>query len=166
MLLALLERQSKPGQSIGWDELVVGHDFALVGPSEIQAWARPRAWEGPACRRLAALEGPDLERFEAALWAAATEATGKAPRPGGHRWARAQDRWRVALLMDALAAPLTPEALAVAVEQIYDQVGCPEDMLDLWQRTSPWENRPGRADQRKVEAFVRERAEQVAQSVA
>ena len=166
MLLNMLERQSRPGQAVGWDEVVVGYDFALVGPSDIQAWARTRAWEGPACRRLADLEGAGLERFEAALWAAATEATGKAPRPGGQRWARAQDRWRVALLMDALAAPLTPEALAVAVERIYDQVGCPEDMLDLWHRHSPWENKPGRADHRKVEAFVLQRAEEGPRSVA
>ncbi len=158
MLIALLERQSNPGQSIGWDEIVVGHDFGLLGPTDIQAWARPRAWEGPACRRLAGLEGADLERFEAALWDAATEAAGKAPRPGGSRWANAQDRWRVALLMDALASPLTPEALAVAVERIYDQVGCPEDMLDLWHRPSPWEKKPGRADHGAVEAFIRQKA--------
>ena len=155
MLIALLERQAEPGQSVGWDELVVGHDFALVGPSDIQAWVRAGAWAGPACRRLAELDGADLERFEAALWEAATEATGKAPRPGGQRWARAQDRWRAALLRDALASPLTPDALAVAVEHIYDQVGCPEDMLPLWHRPSPWERKPGHADPLAVAAFVR-----------
>jgi len=155
MLIALLERQSEPGQAVGWDELIVGHDFALVGPSDIQAWVRAGAFAGPACRRLADLEGADLERFEAALWEAATEATGKAPRPGGNRWARAQDRWRVALLRDALASPLTPDALAIAVERIYDQVGCPEDMLSLWHRPSPWEHKAGHADQLTVEAFIR-----------
>ena len=58
MLLQLLERQSRTGQPVGWDELVVAYDFALVGPSDIQAWARTRAWEGPACRRLVTASRP------------------------------------------------------------------------------------------------------------
>ena len=159
MLIALLERQAQPGQPVGWDDLVVGYDFGLVGPERLQAWVRAGNWDGGACRRLAALEGAGLDRFEEALWAAATEATGKAPRPGGQRWAKAQDRWRVALLRDALASPLTPEALAAAVEHIYDQVGCPEDMLALWQRPSPWKKKAGRADPRVVEAFIQRRVE-------
>jgi len=158
MLIALLERQ---GITPGWDDLVSGYDFGLLGPAEIQAWVRPR-WDGPAARRLADLEGPGLERFEAALWEAATEAAGKAPRPGGTRWAAAQDRWRLALLRDALAAPLSPEALAVAVERIYEQVGCPEDMLSLWQRPSPWEKKPGHSDQHVVENFIQRETERAA----
>ena len=62
MLIALLERQSEPGQAVGWDELIVGHDFALVGPSDIQAWVRAGAFAGPACRRLADLEGGATHR--------------------------------------------------------------------------------------------------------
>jgi hypothetical protein len=39
-------------------------------------------------------------------------------------------------------------------------------MLDLWHRHSPWENKPGLADHRKVEAFVLQRAEEGPRSVA
>jgi len=152
--ISLLERQSRTHSPIGWDEIVVGHDFGLLGPLEIQAWARAQGLQGPCCRRLAELEGPGLAQFEEALWAACSECTGKVPRPGGNRWARAQDRWRVALLKDALASPLGPEALAVAVESIYERVGCPEDMLELWQRHSPWQQRQGSADRSAIARFL------------
>ena len=152
--IKLLERQSPAGSPIGWDEIVVGHDFGLLGPEDIQAWALARDG-GPCCATLAGLAGDRLERFEEALWAACLECTGKVPRPGGRRWARAQDRWRVALLKDALESPLSPEALAVAVESIYERVGCPEDMLGLWQVRSPWQPRPGHADRAAVASFLR-----------
>jgi hypothetical protein len=155
--ISLLTRQSPDGAPIGWDDLVVGHDFGLLGPDEIQDWARERPDPGPACQALAALEGPALLRFEEALWAACTEAGGKVPRPGGRRWARAQDRWRVALLRDAMASPLSAEALAVAVENIYEKVGCPEDMLGLWQHHSPWQGRQGGADRDAITRFLRRR---------
>ena len=153
--LGLLARQSPADVPIGWDEVVVGHDFGLLDPDEIQAWARERECPGPRCRELAALAGEGLARFEEALWAACAEGAGKVPRPGGMRWSRAQDRWRAALLQDALAAPLSPEALAVAVESIYERVGCPEDMLGLWQRHSPWQGRQGGADREAVARFLR-----------
>ena len=150
--LALLDRQ---GTDIGWDEIVVGYDFGLLGVGEIQDWLRGRACEGPMGEALAALEGDRTLRFEEVLWAACGEATGKVPRPGGKRWAGAQDRWRVALLKDAMEAPLSPEALAVAVETIYERVGCPEDMLGLWKRPSPWEKKLGVADRQAIADFVR-----------
>jgi hypothetical protein len=153
--LGLLARQSPDRAAIGWDEIVVGHDFGLLDQAEIQAWAREREDPGPCCLGLAALDGERLARFEETLWAACVEATGQVPRPGGRRWARAQDRWRAALLQDALASPLSPEALAVAVESIYERVGCPEDMLGLWQRHSPWQRRQGGADRDAVARFLR-----------
>jgi hypothetical protein len=152
--LELLKRQTpKP---ITWDEIVVGYDFGILGPTEIQAWAAYQG-EGPLCRQLADLQGERMTYFEEALWAAAAEATGKPPRPGGQRWAAAQDRWRVALLSDALEATLSPEALAVVVENIYETVGCPEDMLHLWKRTSPWQKLAPVADRRAIEAFLAEK---------
>ena len=150
--LPLLLRQSPPGAAPGWDEMLVGHDFSLLAPEEIQAWVRGLALPGEACRALVALEGEALAGFERALWEAVTEATGKTPRPGNTRWAKAQDRWRVALLKDALESPVSAEALAVLVEAIYEAVGCPEDMVGLWRRLGP--SRPT-ADHEKIKAFIR-----------
>ena len=151
--ISLLARQSTT--PIGWDEVVVGHDFGLLLPDEIQRWILEQGFQGPCCQELAALEGERLSRFEENLWAACAECTGKVPRPGGNRWAKAQDRWRVALLRDALEAPLSPEALAIVVESIYERVGCPEDMLGLWQRHSPWQQRQGSADRSAIARFLR-----------
>jgi hypothetical protein len=153
--LPLLLRQTAPGAPPpSWDEMLVGHDFGLLGPKEIQDWVRAQAFPFASCQILAELEGPALDGFEKALWTAITEATGKAPRPGGNRWAHAQDRWRVALLKDAVESPVSPAALAVLVEAIYEAVGCPEDMLELWHR--PYRAQ-GTADRAKVEAFLRRR---------
>jgi len=151
--ISLLARQSTT--PIGWDEVVVGHDFGLLLPEEIQRWALEQGFQGPGCQELAALDGERLSRFEESLWAACAECTGKVPRPGGNRWAKAQDRWRVALLRDALEAPLSPEALAIVVESIYERVGCPEDILGLWQRHSPWQQRQGSADRSAIARFLR-----------
>jgi hypothetical protein len=152
--LPLLQRQTAPGAPPpSWDEMLVGHDFGLLSPDEIQGWVRAQEFPFESCRTLAALEGEGLVCFEKALWDAITEATGKAPRPGGQRWAKAQDRWRVALLKDALESPVSPEALAVLVEAIYEAVGCPEDMLDLWRRPAAGPSK-GTADREKVQAFL------------
>ena len=125
--------------------------------SQIQLWATSQAPAGEAWQALLSLEGAALERFERALWNAAAEATGKTPRPGGKRWARAQDRWRVALLKDALEAPVSAEALAVLVEAIYETVGCPEDMLGLWRRPVGRGQGGGESDRAKVAAFIERR---------
>jgi hypothetical protein len=160
-MLALFERQTPDGPRVGWDEIVVGHDFGLLDPAEIQAWVRQRGPEGPRAQELVQTAATD--RFEEQLWAVCAEATGSSPRPGGRRWAAAQDRWRLALLKDVLEAPLSAEALAVAVEAVYERVGCPEDMLGLWKRPSPWERRPGTADRKVIADFIgrnsRERVE-------
>jgi hypothetical protein len=155
--MALLDRQW--GTPIGWDEIVVGYDFGFLCPAEIQDWLRSQGTEGPLCQELAELEGDRTLRFEEKLWAACGEATGKVPRPGGRRWARAQDRWRLALLKDVLEAPLTPEALAVAVESVYERVGCPEDMLGLWKPSNRWEKTQGSADREVILQFLKRRDE-------
>jgi hypothetical protein len=152
--ISLLERQSRGNAPVGWDEIVVGHDFGILAPAEIQGWVLDQAVPGPQAHRLAWLAGADLAGFEEVLWAACAESTGKVPRPGGRRWSAAQDRWRVALLKDAMASPLSPEALAVVVESIYERVGCPEDMLGLWQRHSPWQQRQGSADRAAIARFL------------
>ncbi|MCE1228034.1 MAG: hypothetical protein LWX11_00870 [Firmicutes bacterium] len=150
--LALLERQSQGAST--WDDVVVGYDFGFLKPEEIQHWVRASADEGEACERLRSLVDPGLQCFESCLWQAAAEATGRAPRPGSRRWAQAQDRWRVALLRDLLEAPLTLEALGVAVETLYERVGCPEDMLGLWSGSAPWSQGPTLAQRAAIEAFV------------
>jgi len=155
--LGLLARHCSRNNPPGWDDLLVGYDFSILDLEEIQAWVRAQNLPGVACAALVALDGEGLLAFETALWAAVTEATGQTPRPGGRRWARAQDRWRVALLKEAVAAPVSAEALAVLVEAVYDTLGCPEDMLDLWQRHAGWERREGAADRAKVLEFIRRR---------
>ena len=61
------------------------------------------------------------------------------------------------LLKDVLEAPLSPEALGVAVETIYESVGCPEDMLGLWEITAPWSRQPPRGDREAIARFVNRR---------
>lgn len=135
----------------GWDDMVAGHDFGFLDPSGIQAWA---PGDGPAAARLRALAGEDLSTFEAHLWAACAEAVGKTPRPGSGRWARAQDRWREALLREALAAETTLTQLARRVERLYEQVGCPEDMLGMLRPSQPWSGTPATVDPLAVQQFL------------
>jgi hypothetical protein len=121
--------------ALTWDDLVTGYDFGLLTSQEIQAEA---PGTGLAVQRLRALSGSGLSTFEAHLWAACAEAEGKTPRPGSSRWALAQDRWRTALLREALTLEKTSAQLARSVEQIYEQVGCPEDMLTMLKPSQPW----------------------------
>ena len=134
-----------------WDDLVTGHDFGFLGPAEIQAWARG---DGPATLRLKALAGEGLRTFEAHLWAACAEAVGKTPRPGSARWSQAQDRWREALLREALATETTAAQLAVKVERLYEQVGCPEDMLGMLRPSQSWSGTPATVDPQAVQQFL------------
>ncbi len=150
--LEILHRQT-PGP-LGWDDILVGHDFGFLSPEEIQSWARSRPIQGEAASRLAALRGEELEAFEPALWAACLEATGKVPRPGDRRWLAAQDRWRLALLKDLLATDLTPKALAIAIEALYERVGCPEDMLALLSPSVAWAGKAAVVDPLAVAAFL------------
>jgi len=156
--LALLQRQSPNLEPIGWDEVVVGYDFGFLKPEEIQSWVRDAGFTGEHCSHLAALVDPELITFEACLWRAAAEIPGQAPRPGGQRWAKAQDRWRAALLRDLLEAPLSLQALGIAVETLYERVGCPEDMLGLWSCPSPWQKGIPVAKPGAIEIFL-QRAE-------
>ena len=153
--MPLLVRQSHPDAPPAWDEMLVGYDFSLLAQEEIQGWARTQTCPGVACQALGALHGEGLLDFERALWTAITEATGKTPRPGSQRWAKAQDRWRVALLKDALEVAVSPEALAILVEGIYDAVGCPEDMVGLWRRPSGPGQRQSSADRSQIQDFIR-----------
>jgi len=134
-----------------WDDLVVGYDFGFLTSLEIQISA---PGEGPAVQRLRALEGSALKHFEAHLWAACVEATGKTPRPGAIRWSLAQDRWRDALLKEALATETTSAQLARSVERLYEQVGCPEDMLTMLRPSQAWSGTPATVDPAAVERFL------------
>jgi hypothetical protein len=137
---------SGAAEAIGWAEVVVGYDFSLLSPEDVVDWVRAQGFPGEACARLLALSGEALLSFEARMWEACTECFGRVPRPGESVWAQAQDRWRRVLLQEALAGDLTEPALAEAIESIYECVGCPEDMLDLWSRKAPWQGRPERVN--------------------
>lgn len=136
-----------------WDDIVVGHDFGFLEPTQIQAWSASQG-EGPDLAALRALEGPSLMDFEAHLWAACREATGNTPRPGSARWAHAQDRWRLAILRDALATEATLPQLARRVERLYEQVGCPEDMLGMLRPSQPWSGLPATVDTGAILRFL------------
>ena len=134
-----------------WDDLVAGYDFGFLSSLEIQQEARG---EGPAVARLRALEGSALRTFEAHLLAACAEAQGKTPRPGSTAWSRAQDRWREALLREALLTDSTAAQLARTVERLYEQIGCPEDMLVMLRPSQVWSNTPATVDPAAVQRFL------------
>lgn len=137
--------------ALTWDDLVTGYDFGLLTAQEIQAEA---PGIGLAVQRLRTLSGPGLATFEAHLWAACVEAVGKTPRPGSSRWALAQDRWRTALIREALTLEKTSAHLARSVEQIYEQVGCPEDMLTMLKPSLPWSGVPAVLDPGAMQRFL------------
>jgi hypothetical protein len=134
-----------------WDDLVTGYDFGFLTSLEIQITA---LGEGEAVCRLRALEGSALRDFEAHLWAACVEAVGKTPRPGSSRWAQAQDRWREAILREVLATDRTAAQLARSVERLYEQVGCPEDMLGMLRPSQGWSGIPATVDPTAVQRFL------------
>jgi len=134
-----------------WDDIVTGHDFGFLEIPEIQAWV---SGEKPAAARLKALQGEALRTFEAHLWAACAEAAGRTPRPGSSRWSQAQDRWREAQLRDALATESTAAQLAAKVERLYEQVGCPDDMLVMLRPSQPWSGTPATVDPQAVQQFL------------
>jgi hypothetical protein len=134
-----------------WDDLVTGYDFGFLTSLEIQVEA---TGDGPAVQRLRSLEGSALRSFEAHLWAACAEAVGKTPRPGSSRWSQAQDRWREALLREALATETTAAHLAQSVERLYEQVGCPEDMLGMLKPSQRWSGTPATVDPAAVQRFL------------
>jgi hypothetical protein len=151
----LLLRLSGTGEPIGWAEVVAGYDFSLLGIDEVRSWVRAQGFAGDSCLRLLALEGAELLDFEERMWEACGECLGRVPRPGELVWAHAQDRWRRALLREALEADLTEPALAQAIESIYECVGCPDDMLGLWGRRSPWQGRSEQVHFEALSAFLR-----------
>jgi hypothetical protein len=144
-VLSLLSARFQPG----WDDLIAGFDLGLIGPEELHAWLGSRPGLGPAWAALASVAA---DGCRAELWNAAAAATGKVPRPGTTRWSQAQDRWRVALLLDALDRAAGAADLARLIEEVYDAVGCPEDMLGLWSRGAD-----SRSDRDAVLTFIRRR---------
>ena len=134
-----------------WDDLVTGYDFGILTSREIQVEA---TGSGPAVRRLRGMTGIDLYDFEIHLWAASTEAVGRPPRPGSSRWALAQDRWRTALLREALTMDTTNRQIARTVERIYNLVGCPEDMLVMLKPAHPWSGAPATVDPIAIQQFL------------
>jgi len=136
---------------LAWNDLVTGYDFGFLTALEIQLEA---PGNGLAVQRLRALEGAALKTFEAHLWAACAEAVGKTPRPGSAPWSQAQDRWRDALLREALAAESTQAQLARKVESLYEQVGCPEDMLAMLRPSQSWSGTPATVDPTAVQRFL------------
>ncbi len=146
-----LEAFKKHIGPLTWDDLVTGYDFGFLTSLEIQITA---PGNGPAVERLRALEGSALKTFEAHLWAACAEAVGKTPRPGSSRWSQAQDRWREAVLRDALATDSTAAHLARSVELLYEQVGCPEDMLGMLKPSQGWAGIPATVDPTAVQRFL------------
>ena len=137
----------------GWDDVVVGYDFGFLEPTQIQAWSASQG-NGPALATLRGLGGPGLRDFEARLWEACAEAAGKTPRPGSARCAHAQDRWRLAILREALATEATLPLLARRVERLYEQVGCPEDMLGMLRPSQPWSGLPAAVDAAGILRFL------------
>lgn len=59
----------------------------------------------------------------------------------------------MALLREAVATVSSSEALACEMERIYDQVGCPEDMLGLWTHARGQQHPPA-AHQEALQAFL------------
>ncbi|HEX9083065.1 MAG TPA: hypothetical protein VF768_12365 [Holophagaceae bacterium] len=134
-----------------WEDVIVGHDFGFLDPAQIQAWSEHRFPSAPG----SLLHAGDPRDFEARLWTACAEATGRTPRPGSARWAEAQDRWRLAFLREALATESTLPQLAQRVERLYEQVGCPEDMLGMLRPSQSWSGLPARLDTRALADFLR-----------
>jgi hypothetical protein len=152
--LELLRRHTS--LPFSWCEVVVGYDFGILSAREIQDWIRSTAPLGEEAEKVVSLEGSDLLRFEASLWAACVEATGaRVSRPGHQRWAHAQDLWRTALLKETLTWQLDDQEFGEAVETIINRVGCPDDMLGLVKSGCAWAKRAASSDRAAVEAFVR-----------
>lgn len=160
--VSLLLRHTASFGPVTWDDVVVGHDFGFLTPHAIQSWAQTLPTKTPQVDRLVALADQELLGLEACLWAACTEASGHPPRPGGRRWARSQDRWRLALIKEALEDACTKDTLGTRVEEIYERVGCPEDMLGLWHISPAWRPCATRPHFEAIQRFIQRLERQVA----
>lgn len=120
-----------PGSGPGWEDLVVAQDYGLLQPGEILAWLGSGSQDRPLTREMVEC-AESSPMFELALWSACRQVLGFVPRPGTSLWEAAQDRWRVVLLKHALAKAETPEGLGMAVRDIFEMLGMPEDMWGLW----------------------------------
>jgi hypothetical protein len=162
MLTRLLQQTHDP---IQWEDVIVGFDFGLLEKEDVLDWIHRQRQSGYAIQRMDPISGNDLLHFEVFLRVACEKDIGRVPRIGNQAWMRGQDRWRIALLRDALEASPSEEALSKRVESVYASVGCPEDMLGLWSAPHYGDQRPHHAERKAVERFVQsleERRRQVA----
>lgn len=119
-----------PGSSgPDWEDLVVAQDFGLLHPSEILAFLGAGSLDRPLTRAMLESQGG----FEQALWQACGEVTGTVPRPGSKSWEIAQDRWRIVLLRHAQKLASHELELSTFIQDVYEHLGYPEDMLGLCQ---------------------------------
>lgn len=150
--LQILQRHT-PG-ALRWSELRVGLALGFLSVLELQAWLRVRGAGGPAEAKLLALPPVDDGAFEGALREACLEREGRVAFPGDAAWQQAQDRWRLAWLRELLSQDHTPTTLGRAVEALFDQLGCPEDMLSFLRPEPKWRRLPPRVDPHAATAFL------------
>lgn len=134
---------------MAWDDLILAYDFGYLPPAGAEDWLHPQWIDQPSCRRLLEQGGQGKARFEPLLWDACREATGWVPRPGHERWGQAQDRWRIILLREALVRARHLKELTFLVQDIYETMGSPEDMVGILSLKASAE-----VERAAVEAFV------------
>ncbi len=140
--------------AIRWSDLRVGLQLGFLSALELQTWLRSRDISGPGIASLLALPPVDDGAFEGAIREACLESEGHIPFPGHTAWQQAQDRWRLAWMRELLSQDHTPTTLARAVEGLFDQLGCPEDMLSFLRPEPKWRKLPSRVDPHAVSAFL------------
>ena len=140
--------------AIRWPELRVGLQLGFLTAAELQSWLRTQGVTGPSAAALLALPPVDDGTFEVAFRKACREAEGVVPFPGHTSWQKAQDRWRLAWMRELLSQDHTTTTLARAVEALFDQLGCPEDMLSFLQPEPSWRKLPPRVDPYAATAFL------------
>ena len=139
---------------VRWPEVRVGLQLGFLSALELQTWLRARGVSGPGAASLLALPPVDDGAFEGALREACLESEGRVPFPGDTAWQQAQDRWRLAWMRELLSQDHTPTTLARAVEALFDQLGCPEDMLSFLHPQPSWRRLPPRVDPYAATVFL------------
>ena len=140
--------------AIRWPELRVGLQLGFLTAAELQGWLRIRGVSDPGTASLLALPPVDDGTFEGAVREACLESEGQVPFPGHTSWQNAQDRWRLAWMRELLSQDHTPTTLARAVEALFDQLGCPEDMLTFLHPQPSWRRLPPRVDPHAATLFL------------
>lgn len=150
--LQILQRHTSG--AVRWSELRVGLQLGFISAVELQGWLRVRGVSGPGAASVLALPPVDDGAFEGAIREACQESEGRVPFPGDTSWQQAQDRWRLAWMRELLSQDHTPVTLARAVEALFDQLGCPEDMLSFLRPEPSWRKLPPRVDPYAATAFL------------